>query len=57
VCFFLRCSDGYLLVNVLSVLYDALMDDNYALELPVLEYRDIVPDLPEDDELEIEVES
>jgi hypothetical protein len=29
---------------------------DYALELPWLEYRSIVPDFPEDDELEIEVE-
>jgi hypothetical protein len=29
---------------------------DYALELPALEYRDIVPDFPEEDELEIEVE-
>jgi hypothetical protein len=31
VCFFLRCSDGYVLVNVLSAFYDVLMDDSYLL--------------------------
>jgi hypothetical protein len=28
---FLRCSDGYVLVNVLSTFYDVLMDDSYVV--------------------------
>jgi hypothetical protein len=40
----------------LEDLREDLENYDYALEFPVLEYRDIVPDFPEDDELEVEVE-